>query len=211
MKKHSDDVLNKTGENLIEQSIGMPIPNYIFKDLRFDSCDTNVDVNMEAVEELINTKEPEIRNYSVTKKSGVYNNTGYVDEAMTSIQYTATLDQTIEILGLDTLENKFRFDITTIVGAVKSRRPGSGSPLHIDRYTNLVRYNVKDSVADTTGRWIIHLQDWNWGEFCQVDNRIMVGWQAGDSYQVPTGVPHLAVNYGIRNRNFLSVTGELKD
>ena len=85
------------------------------------------------------------------------------------------------------------------------RLPGTGSPLHIDLYSKI------KTVTDKIGRWVIHLQDWNWGEFCQCDNRIMAGWNAGDAYQIPNGIPHLAVNYGIRNRNFFSVTGELRD
>ena len=195
------DFLNKNN-NPIEESIGMPLEKYSFVDLKFDTGDITVDFNMEIIEDIM-TQQYETVKY--TKRSNVYTDVGFVGKAMENIVWYPSQEQTIDILGVDTLENKFGFDVSTIIGAVKSRLPGTGSPLHIDRYSKV------KTVTGKIGRWVVHLQDWNWGEFCQCDNRIMAGWRAGDAYQIPNGVPHLAVNYGIRNRNFLSVTGELKD
>ena len=197
----STDFLNKN-DNAIEQQIGMPLEKYSFADLKFDTGDINLNFNMQIIEDIMKQEYVTVK---YTNRSTVYTDIGYVAEAMENITWYPTLDQTIDILGVDTLENKFGFDVSTIIGAVKSRLPGTGSPLHIDRYSKV------KTVTGKIGRWVVHLQDWNWGEFCQCDNRIMAGWRAGDAYQIPTGVPHLAVNYGIRNRNFLSVTGELKD
>ena len=197
----STDFLNKN-DNAIEQQIGMPLEKYSFADLKFDTGDINLNFNMQIIEDIMKQEYVTVK---YTNRSTVYTDIGYVAEAMENITWYPTLDQTIDILGVDTLENKFGFDVSTIIGAVKSRRPGTGSPLHIDRYSKV------KTVSGKIGRWVVHLQDWNWGEFCQCDNRIMAGWRAGDAYQIPNSVPHLAVNYGIRNRNFLSVTGELKD
>jgi hypothetical protein len=202
MKKDSSHILNKN-ENVIEQSIGMTLKKYKFEDIKFDKGDITVNFNMDIIETIIDNQESQTVKY--TNRSNVYTDVGFVGEAMENTVWYPSLDETVSIFGLDTLENKFGFIVDTIVGAIKSRLPGTGSPIHIDRYSKV------KSVSGNTGRWVIHLQDWNWGEFCQVDNRIMAGWQAGDSYQVPAGVPHLAVNYGIRNRNFFTVTGELKN
>jgi hypothetical protein len=196
------DFLNKN-KNSIEQSIGQPLNKYLHKDLVFDTGDTNVEFDMEIVENIMTNQVYDIVDY--TKRSDVYTDVGFVGEAMNNTVWYPLLEQTVAIFGEDTLAHTFGFKIETIVGAVKSRLPGTGSPLHIDRYSKVKTVNGK------IGRWVVHLQDWNWGEFCQCDNRIMAGWRAGDAYQIPNGVPHLAVNYGIRNRNFLSVTGELKD
>jgi len=207
----STDFLNKN-DNAIEQQIGMPLEKYSFADLKFDTGDINLNFNMQIIEDIMKQEYVTVK---YTNRSTVYTDIGYVAEAMENITWYPTLDQTIDILGVDTLENKFGFDVSTIIGAVKSRRPGTGSPLHIDKYrttsTEGKHVQFPTGVSNKIGRWVVHLQDWNWGEFCQCDNRIMAGWRAGDAYQIPNGVPHLAVNYGIRNRNFLSVTGELKD
>ena len=208
----STDFLNKN-DNAIEQQIGMPLEKYSFADLKFDTGDINLNFNMQIIEDIM--KQEYVTVGGGATRSTVYTDIGYVAEAMEHITWYPTLDQTIDILGVDTLENKFGFDVSTIIGAVKSRRPGTGSPLHIDKYrttsTEGKHVQFPTGVSNKIGRWVVHLQDWNWGEFCQCDNRIMAGWRAGDAYQIPNGVPHLAVNYGIRNRNFLSVTGELKD
>jgi len=207
----STDFFNKN-DNAIEKQIGMPLEKYSFADLKFDTGDINLNFNMQIIEDIMKQEYVTVK---YTNRSTVYTDIGYVAEAMENITWYPTLDQTIDILGLDTLENKFGFAVSTIIGAVKSRRPGTGSPLHIDKYrtTNTEGKHVQfpTGVSSKIGRWVVHLQDWNWGEFCQCDNRIMAGWRAGDAYQIPKGIPHLAVNYGIRNRNFLSVTGELKD
>ena len=207
----STDFFNKN-DNAIEKQIGMPLEKYSFADLKFDTGDINLNFNMQIIEDIMKQEYVTVK---YTNRSTVYTDIGYVAEAMENITWYPTLDQTIDILGVDTLENKFGFDVSTIIGAVKSRRPGTGSPLHIDKYrtTNTEGKHVQfpTGVSSKIGRWVVHLQDWNWGEFCQCDNRIMAGWRAGDAYQIPKGIPHLAVNYGIRNRNFLSVTGELKD
>jgi|MDTG01.4.fsa_nt_gb hypothetical protein len=207
----STDFFNKN-DNAIEKQIGMPLEKYSFADLKFDTGDINLNFNMKIIEDIMKQEYVTVK---YTNRSTVYTDIGYVPEAMENITWYPTLDQTIDILGLDTLENKFGFDVSTIIGAVKSRRPGTGSPLHIDKYrtTNKEGKHVQfpTGVSSKINRWVVHLQDWNWGEFCQCDNRIMAGWRAGDAYQIPKGIPHLAVNYGIRNRNFLSVTGTLKD
>ena len=196
------DFLNKN-PNPVEQGLGKPLKQYLHKDLIFDTGDTNVKFNIETVEDIIQNQTFDTVDY--TKRSDVYTDVGFVGEAMNNSVWYPTLEQTVEIFGEETIVNTFGFRLDTVVGALKSRLPGTGSPLHIDRYHKIA------SVTDRIGRWVVHLQDWNWGEFCQCDNRIMAGWRAGDAYQIPNGVPHLAVNYGIRNRNFFSVTGELKD
>ncbi len=196
------DFLNRNA-NPIEQEIGQRLTSYTFQDLQFDNGDISVAFKIDIVEDIMNNAVYDTIKY--TKRSSVYTDVGYVAEAMENTVWYPTFEQTVEIFGEDTLTNKFGFKLDSIVGAIKSRLPGTGSPLHIDRYRKI------ETVTNRIGRWVIHLQDWNWGEFCQCDNRIMAGWRAGDAYQIPNGVPHLAVNYGIRNRNLFSVTGELKD
>ena len=196
------DFLNRNA-NPIEQEIGQQLTSYTFQDLQFDNGDISVVFKIDIVEDIMNNAVYDTIKY--TKRSSVYTDVGYVAEAMENTVWYPTFEQTVEIFGEDTLTNKFGFKLDSIVGAIKSRLPGTGSPLHIDRYRKI------ETVTNRIGRWVIHLQDWNWGEFCQCDNRIMAGWRAGDAYQIPNGVPHLAVNYGIRNRNLFSVTGELKD
>ena len=197
------DFFNRN-DNPIEKEIGQTLNSYTFQDLQFDTGDINVNFQCSIVEDIMDNAVYDIVKY--TKRSNVYTDVGYIAEAMENTVWYPTLEQTVEIFGEDTLVEKFGFKLDTIVGAIKSRLPGTGSPLHIDRY-----HKIKTVTPDRIGRWVIHLQDWNWGEFCQCANRIMAGWRAGDAYQIPNGVPHLAVNYGIRNRNFFSVTGELKD
>ena len=196
------DFLNRNA-NPIEQEIGQTLNSYAFQDLQFDNGDISVAFKIDIVEDIMNNAVYDTIKY--TNRSSVYTDVGYVAEAMENTVWYPTFEQTVEIFGEDTLTNKFGFKLDSIVGAIKSRLPGTGSPLHIDRYRKI------ETVTNRIGRWVIHLQDWNWGEFCQCDNRIMAGWRAGDAYQIPNGVPHLAVNYGIRNRNLFSVTGELKD
>ena len=206
------DFLNKNN-NPIEEYIGQKLNAYTFHDPKFDRGDLNVQFDNKIVEDIITNQDSEVRalgrTYTDTNvqqsgdRANVYKQIGYIDHVLQNRTWFLTTEKTIEIFGQDVLEKTFGFDTKNIIGAIKSRLPGTGTPVHIDQYNKMKSVNKK------TGRWIVHLQDWNWGEFCQVENRIMLGWHAGDCYQVPAGVPHLAVNFGIKHRNFFVITGQL--
>ena len=67
------DFLNKN-KNSIEQSIGQPLNKYLHKDLVFDTGDTNVEFDMEIVEDIMTNQVYDIVDY--TKRSDVYTDVG---------------------------------------------------------------------------------------------------------------------------------------
>lgn len=196
---------NKTAVDFEREDFGWVQEKYSFDDLEFTRGDINIDFNLKAVENIIDTKNFEVVKFSRHKHAKGLLKIGYVEEMIQNYTWRLSRDMLIDIFGEDTLENKLKFQLDTIVGTIKSRAPGTGIPCHRDVYSKVKEVNEK------TGRWVVALQDWNWGEFNQCDNRIIVGWKAGDAYSIPAGSEHLAINFGIRFRNLITITGDLME
>ena len=194
---------NKTAVDIENEENGWVDETYSFEDLQFTTGDMNVDFDIKVVESIMDTKNFLVVKYSRLKQAKSLLDIGYTEEMIQNYTWRLDRDMLVDIFGEDQLKYKFNFDIDTIIGNIKSRAPGTGVPYHRDRYDKIKDKNEK------SGRWVIALQDWNWGEFNQCGNKIYAGWKAGDAYNIPTDLAHLAVNFGIRYRNLVTITGDL--
>lgn len=74
---------------------------------------------------------------------------------------------------------------------------------HVDNFDGHPSgYGVKE-----LARVIIHLQDWQYGQFIQWGNRVITNWQAGDSIAYDHNIPHGTANASRHKRYSLRITG----
>ena len=195
---------NRTAVDFQRDELEMWQTKYTFDELTFTPGDMNVTVDMNAVADIMDKQNFELVKFHRQPYAKPLLEIGYVEPMIQNYTWRLKTHQLIYIFGREQLEDRFGFDLNTTVGTIKSRAPGTGIPCHKDNYSKVKEINEK------TSRWVVALQDWNWGEFCQCDDKVIVGWKAGDAYKIPTYSEHLAVNFGIRYRNLITITGDIK-
>jgi hypothetical protein len=205
MIEDSNHFLNKntTAVDRQRQELEMWQTKYTFDDLKFTTGDMNVSINMKAVEAIMDNQNFELVKFHRQPYAKPLLEIGYREPMIQNYTWRLKAHQLIDIFGDVNLKNNFGFDLSTIVGTIKSRAPGTGIPCHKDNYSKV------EEISNKTSRWVVALQDWNWGEFCQCDDKIIVGWKAGDCYKIPLASEHLAVNFGIKFRNLITITGDI--
>ena len=104
----------------------------------------------------------------------------------------------IEYLGID-------YDTAGI--RLLEYKPGHGIPLHTDSYTAFRDKNNLPADHGSVHRYFIAVSPWSWGHILQVHDNVISNWKPGYVVEIPNGVFHLSVNFGIETKLSLTVTG----
>ena len=85
--------------------------------------------------------------------------------------------------------------------------PGKFIPWHRDSYNNYRRNFAK--VGDDTEviRYLVQLNDWQWGHYVSVGNDVILQYKKGDIHCWPEGIYHSTANAGYWPRYSLTITG----
>jgi len=113
-----------------------------------------------------------------------------------------------EVLKSDLLEKEFDW-LENKIYAVHRMNPGTLLPIHRDLYRYFKTNNNIDNINDII-RVIVFLDSWHSGQLLEINDTMVVNWQAGDWYMWRGGDAHLAANLGHQNRYTLQITGTLK-
>lgn len=86
--------------------------------------------------------------------------------------------------------------------------PGNTNPWHFDTYSSaLKRAGLKDKDLKKIKRYLLFLEDWDWGHILQIGNNVLSNWKAGDLYTWKAGMYHLSSNCGISPKWTCQITG----
>ena len=97
-------------------------------------------------------------------------------------------------------------DFATI--ACMKQEPGNTNPWHFDNYLGaLKRANLEYKDIKKIRRYLLFLEDWDWGHILQVGNNVLSNWKAGDLYTWDSGIYHLSANCGISAKWTCQITG----
>lgn len=85
--------------------------------------------------------------------------------------------------------------------------PGKSIPWHRDSYNNYRRNFAKVSDDTEVIRYLVQLNDWNWGHYVLVGNTVIHQYKIGDIHCWPEGIYHATSNVGYWPRYALTITG----
>ena len=85
--------------------------------------------------------------------------------------------------------------------------PGKFIPWHRDSYNNYRRNFAKVSDDTEVIRYLVQLNDWNWGHYVAVGNDVIHQYKMGDIHCWPEGIYHCTGNAGLWPRYCLTITG----
>ncbi len=85
--------------------------------------------------------------------------------------------------------------------------PGKAIPWHRDSYNNYRRNFAKVSDDTEVIRYLVQLNDWNWGHYVLVGNDVIHQYKIGDIHCWPEGIYHATGNVGYWPRYCLTITG----
>ena len=92
--------------------------------------------------------------------------------------------------------------------AIMKQDPGHFNPLHFDTYHTVVdRANLSEDDRFKVKRYLMFLEDWDWGHFVQVGNNVLTNWKAGQIYTWNYGMYHLTANAGKSTKWTCQITG----
>ena len=86
--------------------------------------------------------------------------------------------------------------------------PGNTNPWHFDTYSSaLKRAGLEGKDLKKIKRYLLFLEDWDWGHILQIGNNVLANWKAGDLYTWEAGIYHLSSNCGISPKFTCQITG----
>ena len=85
--------------------------------------------------------------------------------------------------------------------------PGKCIPWHRDSYNNYRRNFAKVDDNTEVIRYLVQLNDWNWGHYVLVGNDVIHQYKIGDIHCWPEGIYHATGNVGYWPRYCLTITG----
>lgn len=85
--------------------------------------------------------------------------------------------------------------------------PGKAIPWHRDSYNNYRRNFAKVSDDTEVIRYLVQLNDWNWGHYVLIGNTVLHQYRLGDIHCWPEGIYHATGNVGYWPRYCLTITG----
>ena len=85
--------------------------------------------------------------------------------------------------------------------------PGKFIPWHRDSYNNYRRNFAKVSDETEVIRYLVQLNDWQWGHYVLVGNDVIHQYKIGDIHCWPEGIYHCTGNAGLWPRYCLTITG----
>ena len=89
--------------------------------------------------------------------------------------------------------------------------PGRIIPWHRDSYNNYRRNFANVSDDTEVIRYLIQLNDWNWGHHVLVGNSAIHQWKLGDIHCWKEGIYHSTANSGYWPRYCMTITGIVTD
>jgi hypothetical protein len=114
---------------------------------------------------------------------------------------------------------KILYDIAEMSGlenysvALFRQDPGQTNPWHFDTFQGCVKkfkqqgVNLTEKDIKRIKRYLIVLEDWDWGHFLQVGNNVLSQWRAGDVFTWEYGMYHTSCNAGTKPKLTAHVTG----
>ena len=88
------------------------------------------------------------------------------------------------------------------------QNPGNTNPWHFDAYGGVKKKgNLNNADSKKIKRYLLFLEDWDWGHIIQVGNNVLSQWKAGDIYTWNYGMYHLSANVGISPKWTCQITG----
>jgi len=136
--------------------------------------------------------------------------------------YTEHNTQKYQLFNSDNIPKLF-YDIAEISGlenysvALFKQNPGQINPWHFDTYQGVVNKYKKQGIdlskeeIRNIKRYLIVLEDWDWGHFLQVGNNVLSQWRAGDIYTWDYGIYHTSGNAGQTPKLTAHITGLPKE
>ena len=86
--------------------------------------------------------------------------------------------------------------------------PGNTNPWHFDTYSSALKIaGLEDKDLKKIKRYLLFLEDWDWGHILQIGNNVLSNWKAGDLYTWDAGLYHLSSNCGISPKWTCQITG----
>ena len=111
-----------------------------------------------------------------------------------------------EMLGRTAIEH-LNIDYDTAGLRLLEYKPGNGLPLHTDSYNAFRDKNNLPADHGSVHRYFVAVSPWSWGHVLQVHDNVISNWKPGYVCEIPSGVFHLSVNFGIEPKFSLTVTG----
>ena len=127
-------------------------------------------------------------------------------------RYTQWIDNRDDLPDdFDSIKNLCSLKDATI--ACFKQDPGNTNPWHFDTYQGVVNEYKKqgiellDSEIKNIKRYLIVLEDWDWGHFLQIGNNVLSQWKAGDIFTWDYGIYHTTGNAGLKPKLTAHITG----
>ena len=133
-------------------------------------------------------------------------NLGYNDHNTFETNIGLDLNDNLELKSAVGVNN-FRLmnlDMHSSLVRLLEYKPGTGIPLHTDSFT---AFREKYRSDRQVKRYFVAVSGWDWGHFLQIHDKVITHWSVGDAYEIPEGVYHLSVNFGIVPKYTLTITG----
>lgn len=89
--------------------------------------------------------------------------------------------------------------------------PGQTIPCHVDTYSSYMRRMGEYPDYTKLKRYMVFVNDWDWGHFFHYGNTVINQWQAGDMWDLRNGVYHGSANAGVNPKITIHWSGEVSE
>lgn len=118
--------------------------------------------------------------------------------------------QLVELIGYDNID-KMGLEREGLLVRLIVNTPGHGVAWHHDAANSyFIKFPGFAKDLSQLARLWFSVVPWQNGQVFQIGSSILHGWEAGDVWQIPWGVPHASSNFGYHMKYTVSLTGKLK-
>ena len=110
-----------------------------------------------------------------------------------------------ELFGFGNL-SKLNLIPDTVLMRLIVKLPGHGIAIHLDDASTYIQKFSLEYKEKAKRLWF-PVSQWEDGHFFQISDKVLSHWSVGDGYEIPWGVPHLGVNFGLKTQFTLNITG----
>ena len=89
--------------------------------------------------------------------------------------------------------------------------PGHTIWSHVDTYSSFIRRTKGPADYSVLRRYMVFVNDWDWGHFFHYGNHCFNQWQAGDCWDLRPGIYHGSANAGVNPKITIHWSGEIND